>query len=190
MTLYDKPLLASYLRKALLFVLLATCTHFSYADTKPQTDQVWLAMTSSAGLWDGKIYFKKDPKSPTNLRLNNKLTPDHATIISYLTFEKNNDKKYAMELMTYSNQNKQLYESYFENGHAANHTYDINSENFKDAKHWSVSYSRTAKQDNNIAKIKLNWQREGNRIIRKEFICEEKSDVCQLNRETKLILKS
>lgn len=190
MTSYGKHFSAYSLKKAFIFTLLVAFTPFSYADVGAlQTDQAWLAMTSSAGLWHGKIYSKENPKSPADIRLNNELTPDHATIISYLTYEKNNNKKYGMELMTYNSKNKQLYESYFENGHAVSHTYNIDSVNFKDANHWSVSYDRMTKHNNNDARVTLDWQRKGNKIIRKEVICEGINN-CQLNRETRLVLKS
>ena len=190
MTSHNKIFSIYSLKKLFLLIVLVTITHFSYADTvKPQIDHAWLAMTSSAGLWHGKIYFKNNQELPSNLRLNNELTPDHATIISYLTFENNNNKRYAMELMTYNQKNKQLYESYFENGHAVNHIYNLDYANFKDTNHWTINYDRIAKHDSNNVKIKLTWQREGNRIIRKEIICEG-TNTCQLNRETRLVLKS
>ncbi|BDM65669.1 hypothetical protein NFHSH190041_31210 [Shewanella sp. NFH-SH190041] len=154
-------------------------------------NDAWRAVLGSAGQWVGQVRYAGNPAKTVDLRVNTETTPDKATVIRYLTYAEAGQRAYAMSLMTWHPETNALIESYFRRGNGSLHQYKVDSVDFKDASHWKLVYSRNGQNNGQPAKLKLEWERQGSRMLSKELACQVQGTSCdyKLKRETRLELQ-
>ena len=130
-------------------------------------------LLETQGDWEGELYYldyQSGQRFAIPMRVTATATADGATLTRAITYTDPGNLVYAQQLLTVSEDQTVLKESYFRERNGEFFSSQLTDVTQSDVNHWLKAFHEQGEDDGRPAEIRHEWQREGDALLTRKLV--------------------